>query len=488
MWLDLNNVETPPFTANYDVCVCGSGPAGISAARKIAEHGGRVLLLEAGGLEPSEVSTDIYRGKSVGRPYWDLEALRLRYFGGTSGHWAGLCGLFDEVDFEARDIWGLPGWPITRDEAYAHLAEASEILDIPGADFSKDIAPAPLSQDYRLYTNHVSAPTRFGDKFRDEIKTHPRIDTALNANVVGLQLNEDGNGVREIRLANYKGAEFTAAADTFIIAFGALENARFLLTADRANGGALSGKSRMIGKCFMEHFGNALGRFVTTSPSFWAAHDKLHLKPQAETLRNNGLGNSTLALNPSAQLKFYGRLAPVKKLRRDIVCGAPPITNFARRFGPFPCPGDGVVTAMMEQTPNADSQVRLDDNENDQFGNPRILLDWQVSDTDLKTIRELTLGLGKSLARENLGRLQLYEGVDTGEIHLDVHAHHMGTTRMAASGRHGVVDRNCKFHGVDNLYIAGASVFPTGGGNNPTLTLVALALRLGEHLGAKIGR
>ena len=486
MWLDLNDVETSPFTGSYDVCVCGSGPAGISAARKIAERGGRVLLLEAGGLEPTQESTDVYRGKSVGRTYWGVDHARLRYFGGTSGHWAGLCGLFDPLDFEERDIWELPGWPISRDEAYTHLAEACDIVDLPHANFPDQPAPAPLDGTFRRYPRQLSAPTRFGTKFREEIKNHQRIDTAINANVVGLDLTEGGDAVSGLRVENYRGASFNITARKFIIAFGALENARFLLTADRTNNGALSAKSPMIGKCFMEHFGIALGRFIVTRPDFWAQHQKLEIKPKVEFLKENRLGNSTLALNSTAQLRFYGRLAPVKKIGRTITCSAPPLTRFARRFDSFPCPGDGAVTTMMEQTPNPASQIRLDDTETDQFGNPRLALDWQISEVDKKTIKELTLDLGKAIARENLGRMQVYDGVTTAETELGLHSHHMGTTRMSASSAHGVVDRNCKFHGIDNLYIAGASVFPTGGGNNPTLTLVSLALRLGDHLASEI--
>jgi len=99
---------------SFDVCVCGSGPAGMTVARTLAAAGRHVALLEAGGLELSEASAAIYEGINAGRPYGGLDACRLRYFGGTSNHWAGRCGLFDPVDFEKRDYHGLPGWPIPR--------------------------------------------------------------------------------------------------------------------------------------------------------------------------------------------------------------------------------------------------------------------------------------------------------------------------------------------------------------------------------------
>jgi len=112
MFYDFNEALPRIAESQYDVCICGTGPAGITTARKLASRGKRVALLEGGGLSYSDESQELYHGKSVGRQYWYVEELgRLRYFGGTSNHWSGRCGILDPIDFEQREYFGLPGWP-----------------------------------------------------------------------------------------------------------------------------------------------------------------------------------------------------------------------------------------------------------------------------------------------------------------------------------------------------------------------------------------
>ncbi len=482
MWTDLNTAGQSPFGNEYDVCVCGSGPAGITTARKLAARGKRVLLLEAGGVEPSAASIDVYRGKSVGATYWGVESCRLRYFGGTSNHWTGLCGVFDDIDFAARDIWGLPGWPITRKQAYAHIDEAAEILDLPGGLFSKSAPPGFSAERFQEAALQKSPPTRFGEKYRSELQNSDNVDVVINANVTGFALSLDGARVDSIDIADYDNRRFTARAAHYVFAFGALENARFLLNADRRLSGALSAKTDFIGKCFMEHFNILMGRFIVTNPKFWMQHSAIEIAPRAAALSAMGVGNSVLSINSNARLTYYGRLAPMRRAMRETVCAAPGLTKFSRRFWEFPCPGDGIVTTIMEQCPDPASRVTLDDSKTDAFGGQRLILDWQINDVDRKTMRDLAIDLGKGFVQSSLGRLRINSDVMTGEADLGMHCHQMGTTRMSENGRTGVVDGDCKLHGIDNLFIGGSSVFPTGGGVNPTFTIVCLALRMGEHI------
>ncbi|XSC45478.1 hypothetical protein ACF1BQ_005045 [Bradyrhizobium sp. RDT10] len=176
MIFDFNEAWTRVSESNYDVCVCGTGPAGITVARKLATRGKKVLLLEGGGLEYSDQSQHLYDGKSVGRKYWSVESTRLRYFGGTSNHWSGRCGVFDPIDFEAREYFGMPGWPISQDQVIKGMEEAQEIVDIGGKDLSPYDDPRFASQLFRQSGFALSPPTRFAEKYDGEIRGSERID------------------------------------------------------------------------------------------------------------------------------------------------------------------------------------------------------------------------------------------------------------------------------------------------------------------------
>lgn len=141
----------------------------------------------------------------------------------------------------------------------------------------------------------------------------------------------------------------------------------------------------------------------------------------------------------------------------------------------------------MEQVPNTSSRISLDERQKDRFGKARLKLDWRFAEQDLFTIRKTAEEIGRSLAQQDFARLKISENVLNGSFDEVLgHCHQMGTTRMSADPRYGVVDSDLKIHGLDNLYVAGSSVFSTGGGVNPTLTIAALSLRLGEHLSRRL--
>lgn len=482
MIIDLNTAETSPFDGVFDVCVCGSGPAGMTVAREAAARGLRVVLLEAGGIGPSEASQEIYKAKSVGTlEYFGVETCRLRYFGGTSGHWSGRCAILDPIDFEQRDIWGgLPGWPITRAEAYARLADVRDILDI--GDQSLGPRREPRWRSARLSPSGFarSAPTRFGEKFRPELQASKRVTVCLNANVISLDLSPDKHAVTAVEVADWRERRFKVAARATIIAFGSLENARFLLNTGALLGAPIGDQGGFVGRCFMEHFDIVLGRFMAEHSPIWRRNEPLSVTLTAAQARARGLGSAVVSLAPSGEPRHFGRLAPIRGLINDIECAvASPDTR-----GNI-CSGDGVASDIVEQTPNRDSRVTLDNAEKDRFGHFRINVDWRLSAQDVKTISGLAEEVGKAIAEQNHGRFKIADDILAGAPVPGFHCHQMGTTRMSADPKFGVVDENCRVHGMKNLFIAGSSVFPTGGSANPTTMIVALALRLGEHLASR---
>jgi choline dehydrogenase-like flavoprotein len=445
------------------------------------------LLLEAGGFEFDARSQEVYAGNSVGPlNYYSIDICRLRMFGGTSNHWAGRCGVFERIDFEPRDIWDVPGWPISYDEAYRRLDDAREILDI--ADQSLERRHEPHWRDARFKPAGFarSAPTRFGEKYRSELNDSKQIDVALNANVIGATFNENGASIASIIVADYNGRQYAVAADHFVLAFGAIENARFLLNAAENSGVPVGNSGGYVGRCFMEHFNIKLGRFTTFDAPIWDRDDGFSLNPDETLARARGLGTAVISVEPATRPSFYGRLAFFRRLSNKVNCAANALRPGGEANRAIICRGDGIVTNIIEQTPNRDSRITLDRAQRDRFGQFRIALDWRLSQQDVATITGLAEEVGKALAAQDVARFQIAGDIREGKPRPEYHCHHMGTTRMSASPKDGVVDADLKVHGMRNLHIAGASVFATGGGVNPTLTLTALALRLGEHLAAQV--
>jgi choline dehydrogenase-like flavoprotein len=142
----------------------------------------------------------------------------------------------------------------------------------------------------------------------------------------------------------------------------------------------------------------------------------------------------------------------------------------------------------VEAVPNRDSRVRLT-NDRDALGMRRTSLDWRITESDVLAMRTWLRIASEALQASGLGEVDLARApsLDAADLRSGVlvdAGHHMGTTRMSASSRTGVVDPMCRVHGVTNLYVCSSSVFPSGGISNPTLTIVALAIRLAQHLGA----
>lgn len=489
MIVDLNKADSSPFEAAYEVCVCGSGPAGITAARELAKRGVRVLLLEAGGFDYSPESQAVYKAESIGPlTYYGVESCRLRMFGGTSNHWSGRCGVFDEVDFEERDIWGLPGWPISFSEVYRRLDDAREILDIADQSLERRDEPHWKAGRFLPAAFARSAPTRFGEKYREELAASDRIDVAVNANVLSAILADDARTVTSLTISDYRDRTFTVRAEHFILALGALENARFLLNAAAQTGAPIGNAGGFVGRCFMEHFDITLGRFITLDSPLWDRGGPISLNASAEITKRRGLGTAVVTLSPGAKPRFFGRLAPLRRLANDLNCAAQSFLPGGQGKRTTICRGDGLVSDIIEQVPNPDSRVVLDRSQKDRFGQFRIAVDWRLAEQDILTIRGIAEEVGKALAEQDVGRFQISESIIANKPQPGFHCHQMGTTRMSDSPQFGVVDRDLRVHGMNNLHLAGSSVFATGGGVNPTLTLTCLALRLGEHLAGKLAR
>lgn len=545
-----------------DLCIVGAGAAGIAIARELAGRDVRVALLESGGLSFEPATQALYRGRSVGLPYFPLDAARLRYFGGTTGHWAGTCRPFEAFDFEPRP--GVPdtGWPIGLGDVEPYYGRAAEVVGLtPGpwglAPWAARDRVKPLDLGERLVTRVArfagDDARHFGSRYRAELERAANVSVHLHANVTELETGPDGGAVVRAHVATLGGRRFTVGARVFVLACGALENARVLLLSDRHRRGGLGNQHDAVGRWFHEHPRFVGAELVPAHPEletrFYEPHRtgdqtieaylaladrvqreerlldvQLKLRPvyrgayagiedAADVRSARALGGSRKDAStagfardvanvmgdltgwhrftvPGAPLpvpypEVASRLASGSALqRRDLIPGLLGDIagyTYAKLLGTAPV--DHVeVTTRLGQAPNRDSRVTLG-RERDALGLRRIDLDWRMTRLDRESIVRTLELVGAAVGAAGLGRLRLLVDRDgpwpaslTGGWHM------MGTTRMSDDPRRGVVDRDCRVHGVGNLFVAGSSVFPTPGAGTPTLTLVALALRLSDRL------
>lgn len=485
MLIDLNNYPVSGNTSGYDACICGAGVAGITLAIQLGQAGKKVALLEAGGLDLTTASQDMYAGENTGMEYWGVQMCRLRFLGGSSNHWTGRSKPFDEVDFMERDFFGLPGWPIPKTELDKYLDDAKKTLDIK-SDFTAPEIPDWVSDLFESDRFALSPPTRFGQKYREALTASKNIDLFINASLTDIKLNSDLTDVTEITVKNYNNNSYQFTGKTITLAMGAIENARLMLNSDSQVENGVGNNSDYVGRCFMEHFNVDLGRFAGNK-KYWQIGDSIGIYTKPEFSLNNKIGNSNITFRlDRAPEVGGGRSKPVRRFFRDNVCRSDSLTEFSRNFVDFHCPGDGTIGTMIEQAPNRDSRITLN-SDKDSFGLRRVNLYWAMNDLDKRTVRITAMEAAKEFARLDYGRVQLADYIldEDEEIPGTHHCHHMGTTRMSANPEQGVVDKNCKVFGINNLYIAGSSVFSTSGGTNPTFPIVQMTHRLADHLVSK---
>ena len=525
MFIDLAG-EKVGAVLNTDVAVVGSGPAGLSLARRLAAHGREVLLLESGALSPSDAAQELNSGEeAAGRDHY-LRFGRIRAFGGTSFHWGGWCAPLDPIDLEPRGWIERSGWPIRAADLAPYYAEAAAICDLDGAHFDTERWAAQREQPALRWKHEtfatsyfqLSPPTRFGQKYRAEIRASARITALLNATVTGIGLEPAGASCTELAVAAPDGKAFEVRARSHVLACGGIENARLLLVSNDVQRGGVGNGSDLVGRFFMDHPEFTSGALIPADPALnvdlYVADSHSRLRGFGAITPTRGLMSKLGTVNFSVELmpRYEGLGDSAKALKQDYwtIAQSAERGELLDRFGAnlstfFSMLGNGAAHGWsklasrerrltqaglrhhLEASPNPDSRVTLSAGRKDRFGRPLARLDWRIHRGDidgwLRGQRALAMALGES----GLGRLRLdFDSTPAlAELGIQPSWHHMGTTRMHPDAKRGVVDAQCRVHGISNLYVAGSSVFPTGGHANPTLTIVALALRLGDHLSRK---
>lgn len=502
MELDARTLE-PGARLSADVCIIGAGPAGTTLAHELMGFQGSVLLLDSGGLEADGELQALNEGAVVGSPYQGLRATRHRQVGGTAHLWNtsinGIPGAkyapLDQMDFERSDF-PLSGWPFDRATLDPYYRRAHRVCGL--GDFDYDSArwataerPCLPAPDATATTGvyHVGPAHSFTVTHPAEIRASENIRLVHRATCCAL-LTDGARRVTGVVAKSDAAKTFRVDARTFVLAAGAVENARLLLASgDRAE--ALVNQHGWVGRCFMEHPRDYALRLVPRSSDVFReiAFYDLH-RPRDESwilgrlalgessMRSLGFPNASVSLLPRPRRRPWaeaiGRVLP--RLRRSATVG---YGWSSRKDVAEQCDHVQVVINL-EQRPHPDNRIVLS-SARDVFGvsRPELRLQWR--EEEQSALHRLRAFLADRLSSLGLGTVQI-----SNEMLPDLSAHHhAGTTRISADPRWGVVDGDCLVHGTDNLYVTGSSVFPTAGFANPTLTIVALAIRLADHLEEK---
>ncbi|WP_228062458.1 GMC family oxidoreductase [Lysobacter sp. H23M47] len=536
-----------PQHVDADLCIFGAGAAGLAIAREFLGTAQKVYVIESGGMEATERNQSLYEGTSIGNPTLDPATGRIRVFGGSCSLWGGGCVPVEGMD--ARDWMTHSGWPVSHAELEPYYLRACGFCGIDGADlaeggFRNQPRIAPLPFDPEVLTNHtcmvssVQPGATYGRQFAQSSNVH----VLLHANLLELEASADGGSVLAARISSLDGQTSRIHARRYVLACGGIENARLLLLSDSVMPNGLGNQHDLVGRYFMDHPSGKLGTIRTDTPETltraynWVpsssdvpSHPEICLSPQAqrkhrvlaarvrafaveETVPSGiqALREFRAALKPQPQdesAELARRLSTRNNGEQSIF--RPPPSQGLPRLALRTARGSAdIVTAFIrkvsrkstvastrvdligffEQAPNPDSRITLSD-ELDALGQRKVCVDWQLTELDHRTHRTAAALFGEELAKSCDGVFTLEPWLEkdgAGSSPLAGTAHHLGTTRMDDDPRRGVVDRHCRVHGVDNLHIAGSSVFPAAGWAFPTLTIVALAIRLAERLQAEL--
>jgi choline dehydrogenase-like flavoprotein len=483
-----------------EVCIVGAGPAGLTLARELAVRGRRIVLLESGGRTADPRAQALNAGTVTGDPYDGPAVTRHRQAGGAAQVWntwfGGEVGAkyapLDEVDLETRPWWPRSGWPFGRAELEPYYARARVVCGLgPAADRGAlpedperpplSLSPGPLTT--RVY--HFGAARSFIETHLEEIRRAPNVLLCLNATVLALDSDPGTRVIARVRAAGPTGRTLHVRAPLVVLATGGIENARLLLLAGIADA------SGLLGRCFMEHPRDRSLRLVPIDPGLFGRAGLYDFHRSAggvvagrltftdEARRRLQLPAMSITLEPLPRALRWPwaetlRTRALGARRRPRIGWWPPGAA-AGRFAAFE------LLINLEQAPDPENRVSLGETR-DRFGLPTAAVHWRWRAIDEHGLDRIHAVVAGELERHGLGRIERRATPPDPNAH-----HHMGTTRMHHDPDRGVVDAQGRVHALANLFVAGSSVFPTSGFANPTLSIVALALRLADHLDKRLG-
>lgn len=531
--------------ADIDLCVVGAGPVGLSTALASAELGKRVLLVDAGTATSGGRDVDL-AGEGLPTRVVDaarhapLEQTTRRGIGGTSWLWGGRCVRFEPIDFEARDYVPDSEWPIDVHDVEQWQGAAARYLDCGTATFRSTEPDWEGLDDFEMsQLERWARQPKLAPGLGARVLEHPLIHVLMETRLTDLDLADDGSV--EALVVSRAGTTTRLTAPAYVLAMGGLEITRFLLGVQQNRPALFGGVDGPLGRYYMGHATGSIADIVFDDPSRAAELDferdaggtyvRRRFTLTEEAQRRHRVLNTSFYLdnppfyeyehrNPTLSLVFLGlairpvgsrliaegirlrhigqppyhfRAHVINVLRKPWRAAADVLDVLRQRYlakvrrPGFILRNDGGRYAIHyhgEQVPNPDSRVFVQTRED---GSPELRIDYRYVEQDIDSLLRCHELLDEQLRRAGIGRIEYLaptpEGVRASAWEQATDGFHsIGTTRMSADPADGVVDRECRVHGSDNLYIASSSVFRTAGEANPTFLAACLAVRLAHQL------
>jgi len=546
----LTNAITSLHGSHHALCVVGAGPVGLALATALARRGIRVLLLESGGKTADPGIQELSGGTLVDPArHDDLMIATARRLGGSSNLWGGRSMPYDPVDFGPRD-WVDGQWPIPYAELMRWLPGAAAATCGGAAVY--DAEPLPLAIDDPAFTaNKIERGVNTQQAqiiHADAIANDPLLDVCTHATLTQIDYAENGR-VKEIEVAHsLSGARARLTVDKLVLAAGGLETTRLLLTSRRDAPERFGGETGPLGRYYMGHVIGEIADIVFGEERYVDAFD-YHIDAHGSYTRRRVMASEATQIDnrllngcywpvvpPVADARHksailssvymalafrpLGRLLAADAIRTrhvppggvpvlphlsNLLTGVPSAIAFTSRFlrdrygGKARIPGFFVRNRLRrygwsyhaEQAPNRESRVVLTPRL-DRLGLPQLQIDLRFAQVDADSVVRTHDLMEDWLARTGIGRLEYRmarEERSAAVLDLAAHGtHQIGLARMANDRRSGVVDANLATFDAPNLFVASTAALPTSGQANPTVSTVALALRLADHIGSCYAR
>ncbi len=487
----------------YDYIVVGTGIGGGTLISELTKFSNDILVVEAGNLKHNSPNY-ISKGRDFG-----LRSTSSIQLGGTSNLWHGVLSFLDDIDFKQRDWIKGSKWPITLDDLMPYYKKISKSFGIKDFEyFFENKLPEDLNNELKsipfnrniLNNKLFQQPLNILNYKHKLLKLYQSKKITLLQNSKVCKLNID-NGKAISVVIGTDNKLYDVSANNIIICSGALESPRILQNSNVNN--------PIIGKYLMDHPMGNLCQVKFKKPRKAQIYSAKKYNPHIaiktgltfslDIQKKHKIPNHCFYLRPSFSQGINNKSEKIKlsllafkdgKISLKDIFYVLSNINIAFQILTYKLSYNATykfadLFFVSEQTPTEDSFVRLSKDKKDEYGYPLAEINWNISKSDVESVEKCYEILKKEgFSNEDFEFTHKFEDIDWSNNFTSA-AHHVGTCRMAENENDGVVDKNLKVFGIDNLYICDGSIFRTGGNVNNGFTIAAFATRLAEHLKTK---